>query len=176
MPKPFVIGSGVIALTLASFTTLVGAGWLGSASAGGGEFTADLTGTAERPTPVTTDVVGEAEIKFSKDLSSASFELTVENAIFGTPNRKITQAHIHCGGPEDAGPVVVFLAGFHSNGWNVDGDWVENAAFTQDNIVNATCGSTMSALRDSIAAGNTYVNVHSVANPGGEARGQLVED
>jgi hypothetical protein len=176
MRKPFVIASGVVALVLSSFAALAGAGWLGSASAGGGSFTADLTGAAERPTAVTTDVVGKAEIKFSEDLSSASFELTVENAFFGTPNQKMSQAHIHCGGPEVAGPVVVFLAGFHVNGWEVDGLWVSNAAFTAGNIVNPACGATMSALRDSIAAGNAYVNVHSVANPGGEARGQLQED
>jgi hypothetical protein len=176
MAKLYIIASGVIALAVASVVLLGGMEWKGSASAGGGNFTADLTGAAERPTPVVTDVVGKAEIEFSEDLSSASFELTVENAVFGTPNRKITQAHIHCGGPEIAGPVVVFLAGFHSNGWNVDGAWVENAAFTQDNIVNTSCGATMSTLRDSIAAGNTYVNAHSVANPGGEVRGQLQED
>ena len=58
----------------------------------------------------------------------------------------------------------------------VDGSWIDNAAFTPENIVNNACGSTMEALRDSIAAGNTYVNVHSVANPGGEVRGQLEED
>jgi CHRD domain len=176
MRRPFIIASGVIVLALASFAALAGVGWLGSASAGGGNFTADLTGAAERPTPVVTDVVGKAEIEFSEDLSSASFELEVENAFFGTPNRKLTQAHIHCGGPEVAGPVVVFLAGNHANGWEVDGLWVSNASFTADNIVNNSCGSTMSALRDSIAAGNTYVNVHSVANPGGEARGQLQAD
>jgi hypothetical protein len=176
MAKLYIIASGVIALAVASVVVLGGMEWMGSASAGGGKFTADLTGAAERPTPVVTDVVGKAEIEFSEDLSSASFELAVENAFFGTPNRKITQAHIHCGGPEVAGPVVVFLAGNHSNGWEVDGLWVSNAAFTQDNIVNQTCGATMSALRDSIAAGNAYVNVHSVANPGGEARGQLQED
>lgn len=178
MIRLLVSASVVTALAVAAVVSAAGTGWLGSASAGGGRFTADLTGAAERPTPVTTDVVGTAEITFSDDLSSASFELTVENAVLGTTNRKMRQAHIHCGGPEVAGPIVVFLAGRHDPGWNVDGLWVSNTAFTADNIVDTTtpCGATMSALRDSIAAGNTYVNVHSVANPGGEARGQLQED
>src|SRR5688572_22179632 len=104
MRKPFVIASGVIAVALTSLAALAAMGWFDSASAGGGSFTADLTGAAERPTPVVTDVVGKAEIEFSEGLSSASFELTVENAIFGTTNRKMRQAHIHCGGPEVAGP------------------------------------------------------------------------
>jgi hypothetical protein len=75
---------------------------------------------------------------------------------------------------------VVFLAGFHSRGWDVDGRWVENATATDANVMPPAAGSTcphvINNLRDlanAIRQGDAYVNVHSVAHPGGEIRGQL---
>jgi hypothetical protein len=46
--------------------------------------------------------------------------------------------------------------------------------FTQANIVNPACGTTLVELAQSMKDGKTYANVHTVAHPGGEIRGQIV--
>ena len=133
------------------------------------DFKARLSGAQEVP-PVTTETSGSFRIDFKRDLSSAEFKLRVND---GT---RVTQAHIHCGPEGTNGPVVVFLGGFHAPGWDIDGWWVGNATVTDANVVNPACGSTLADLLSSMQAGQTYVNVHTVANPGGEVRGQLQPD
>jgi hypothetical protein len=86
---------------------------------------------------------------------------------------RVTQAHIHCAPAGANGPIVVFLAGFHDKGWDVDGRWVSNATATDANITNTACGATLAELAQAMKDGRTYVNVHTVANPGGEVRGQV---
>lgn len=147
-----------------------------AAQAGGFEATAELSGDEEVP-PVATDTGGKFEIEFDRP-GAAEIELVVDE---GT---RITQAHLHCAPRGENGPVVAFLAGFHALGWDVDGEWVGNTSLSDANIIagatpSATCPDTIETLDDLIAAignGNVYVNVHSVANPAGEVRGQLAED
>lgn len=81
------------------------------------------------------------------------------------------------------GPIVAFLAGFHERGWNIpNGRWVKaelrdaNVIAVNTNDANGACPDSIADLEDLLAAmeaGNTYVNVHSMENPGGEVRGQL---
>jgi hypothetical protein len=132
-------------------------------------FIAKMTGDQEVP-PVTTDTTGRFEIQFNKNAMAAEFTLRLSDGV------RVTQAHLHCGQAGANGPVVVFLAGFHGQGWDVDGKWVSNATVTDENIVDTTCGATLAALLEFIRAGNVYVNAHSRANPGGEVRGQLEAD
>jgi CHRD domain len=142
----------------------------------GPEFSTRLSGANEVP-PVDTDTTGKAEISFNADQTKMDFELSVRKGV------RVTQSHIHCAPKGVNGPVVVFLAGFHNRGWDVDGRWVQNATATDDNVIPPAAGSTcpvpLNNLRDLVAAikqGNAYVNVHTVAHPGGEARGQLQRD
>jgi len=137
-------------------------------------FETRLEGANEVP-PVETDTFGKAEFKFDEDLLEARFEVKVQAGV------AITQSHIHCA-PEDVnGPVMAFLFGLVPGGFNVDGNL---AAFTltDANIaaVGANCvptiGMPINNLVDLVQAmrdGNIYVNVHSVAHPGGQIRGQL---
>jgi len=130
-------------------------------------FQARLVGANEVPA-VATETAGRAEVLVSKDAKSAEYTLRVENGV------RVTQSHFHCGPAGVNGPVIVFLAGFHAPGWDVDGKWVDNATVTDANVVNPACGTTLAAIFEQARAGNVYVNVHSVAHPGGEARGQLL--
>lgn len=133
------------------------------------EFEARLSGAEEVP-PVETETSGRFRIAFSRDLGSAEYRLRVDDGV------RVTQSHIHCGAAGTNGPVILFLAGFHANGWDVDGWWVSNARLTDANIVNPACGTTLADVLASMQAGMTYVNVHTVAHPPGEVRGQLVAD
>ena len=137
------------------------------------KFEADLVGDQEVP-PVATATTGKVEIEFNDDETKAEFELEVRKGV------RVTQSHIHCGARGVNGPVVVFLAGFHDRGWDVDGSWIENTTVTDANViprpVSAQCPFAINNLRDVARAareGVAYVNVHTVAFPGGEVRGQL---
>ena len=144
---------------------------------GAGEaFDARLSGSEEVP-PVVTETTGKAEIVFNEDETKAEYELTVRKGV------RVTQSHIHCAPRGVNGPIVVFLAGFHARGWDVDGSWIENATVTDANVMppaaGGPCPQPINNLRDlaaAIRAGNAYVNVHTVTNPGGEVRGQLRGD
>lgn len=139
------------------------------------EFRARLSGAEEVP-PVGSDTGGRFRVRFNDSLTSAEYQLRVNEG------ERVTQAHLHCAPRGSNGPVVVFLAGFHALGWDIDGKWISNATFTDDNVLqgatpSATCPETIDDLADLAAAmdnGNIYVNVHSVANRGGEVRGQVV--
>jgi hypothetical protein len=139
---------------------------LAPAAGADGTFKARLSGGQEVP-PVVTDTTGRAKIQIDKKESAGEFTLTVNEGI------RVTQAHLHCAPAGVNGPIVVFLAGLHAAGLDVDGKWIGNASFTDTSIVNPACGTTVGDLADSMRAGNVYVNVHTVANPGGEIRGQV---
>ena len=134
------------------------------------EFKADLTGAEEVP-PVDTDTTGEAEFEVNWAQTEIEFELEVEDGvdILAKPG-----AHIHCAPAGENGPIVAFLASDVPGGF--DGEVEIKATLTDANIVNDACGTTIAALVQSMRDGNTYVNVHSAANPGGEIRGQIEEE
>jgi len=129
-------------------------------------FKATLTGDQEVP-PVATDTTGKAFFMLNKEETEIEIQLHVNDGV------RITQSHIHCAPAGVNGSVVVFLAGLHGAGLDIDGKWVSNATIKTTSIVNTACGATVSALAASMRAGNTYANVHSVAHPGGEVRGQI---
>ena len=131
-------------------------------------FKAILSGDQEVP-PVDTQSTGRVKITVSDDLSSATFSLTVND---GT---RVQQSHIHCAPAGVNGPVVVWLAGLRAEGWDIDGEWVSNATFTDSNVIDPTCGTTVADLVANMQAGNAYANVHTIAHPGGEIRGQIAQ-
>lgn len=140
----------------------------------GVKFKGFLTGAEENP-PVDTATTGQFDVRFSEDLSSASFRLKVFN---GTA---ITQAHLHCGPVGVNGPVVVFLFGMVPGGFHVNGN-IAAFTLTDANVaaLSPDCASrigfnimNLADLLTAIEQGNIYVNVHSIANPSGEIRAQL---
>lgn len=157
--RRFLVMAAVVAVGLAA------AGVAHGGSFEDAEFVAELAGSNEVP-PVTTDTSGEA--KFEVVGESVAFELEIDEAvdILG-----VAGAHIHCAPAGENGPVVAFLAGAVPGGF--DGHVELKATLTGANIINDACGGTLEELVASMRDGNTYVNVHSPAHPGGEIRGQI---
>lgn len=136
-------------------------------------FRADLGGDQEVP-PVVTDTTGRAEVKVNEDMTMADFEVRVNDG------HAVTAAHLHCAPVGVDGPVIAFLFGDIPGGFDVNGDLAQ-FALTDANILpaGASCSvpvHDIASLTEALGAGIIYANVHSVANPGGEIRGQLMED
>jgi hypothetical protein len=154
MKRPVVLVAMVIAaLSLA-----------GTAYANDLKFTAELTGAQERPTPVQTE--GEGEAKFESDGTSVAFELKWKNL-----SSPAFAAHLHCGGPEEAGPVGVTL---FAGAMGAEGE--VQASFTAPDPGNACGWEDLADVLGAMATGGTYVNVHTTQFPGGEIRGQVTVD
>ena len=144
--------------------TLAALSMAGQAQADELKFEVELTGDQERPTPVVTE--GEGEAKFESDGTSVDFELKWND--LSTP---AFAAHIHCGGPEEAGPVGVTL---FSGGMGTEGE--VQGTFTAPDPGNACGWQTLADVLQAMTSGNTYVNVHTPQFGGGEIRGQVAAD
>jgi hypothetical protein len=130
-------------------------------------FNAHLAGRDEVP-PVDTKAQGEAILRVSDDGTSIHYKLIAGNI------DNLTAAHIHCGAAGVAGPVVVPLP----LGPGARGAIIGEGDVSAINPVpsSAACPGGVANMADllmKIEAGMAYVNVHTVAHPGGEIRGQL---
>jgi hypothetical protein len=109
--------------------------------------TAHLTGDKEVPA-VQTNATGKSMIKVEED-KSISGKVTVSDMA-------ATEAHIHQGPPDKAGPVIIPLKKTGKNTFSVPA----NKKLTDDQFA---------AFKE----GNLYINVHSKKYPGGEVRAQM---
>ena len=131
-------------------------------------FVANLTGDKEVP-PVQTQATGTAGFS-QPHLSNMSYGIRVNNI------EGVTAAHIHQGQEGQNGPIIVTL--FKAD--NETGTGPVNGQLTGGNITNdmlegAMAGKTLEGeLANAIQDGQTYVNVHTVENPDGAIRGQIV--
>jgi hypothetical protein len=132
-------------------------------------FAASLAGENEVP-PVTTDACGKAHFKLAdhEEGPHLHYTLTVQDIT------DVTQAHIHVGGPNENGPVVVPLFQTDEPTSCLNGVLAEGSLTAAD-LVGPLRGKDVSALAEEITAGNTYVNVHTTQHPKGEIRGQIHE-
>jgi hypothetical protein len=137
-----------VALLLVSALVLATAG--AAAAAGGRPFSTTLTGAAEVPGPGDPDGIGHAFIRVNPGLGLVCYELHVMDI------DPAVAAHIHVGGADVAGPVVVPLAA------PTDGSSSGCAEVTRD--------LALAIIRD---PSNYYVNVHNAQFPAGALRGQL---
>ena len=128
-------------------------------------FRAVLSG-GEEVSPVDTMARGNAHFQLNHDGTELSFRLIVANIEF------VTQSHIHLGPAGANGPVVAFLFGFVPEGVTINGN-LAVGTLTASDLIGPLAGATLSDLVDEMAAGNSYVNVHTQANPPGEIRGQI---
>jgi hypothetical protein len=133
-------------------------------------FGTAMAGSEEVPA-VANDFDGQAIFKLSADGRTMSYKV-ITSAMTG-----ITQSHIHIGNFGVNGPIVVFLFGFVSTGVANDGI-LSQGTFTQSNLIARPAigfGATMPELVAALRTGHAYVNVHTLAHPGGEIRGQIEE-
>lgn len=131
------------------------------------DFIAILRGQFEVP-PVRTDATGEAMFQLSEDCRRLNFALRVNNI------RNATEAHIHLGFPGQNGPIVAFLFNANRSGSSCRSGTVVEGSLTRYDLIGPLQGCSISDLVREIQRGNTYVNVHTVQNPNGEIRGQIV--
>lgn len=113
-------------------------------------LSADLSGAAERPEPGDEDGSGNATITVETTTNEICFQISV------TGVEDVTAAHVHEGGPEEAGPPVIDLTA--PTGGSSEG-----------------CTAVEAELLNRLAEnpGEFYVNVHNEEFPAGAVRGQL---
>jgi hypothetical protein len=141
----------------------------GAADAKVQNFRAHLAGKQEVP-PVATRAEGQVIFQLSADGLSLRYQLNVANI------NDITMAHIHLAPAGQNGGVVAWLYPSEPPGVLIPGRFqgvLAAGVILGDDLVGSLAGQPLSALIDAIKAGGTYVNVHTVANGGGEIRGQI---
>jgi glucose/arabinose dehydrogenase len=134
---------------------------------GGDAFGAALTGEQEVP-PVETEGSASAVFTVNGD-GTLSYELRATGPIVGA-----RQAHIHLGAQGQNGPVVAFLYG-PTDGEDFEaGDLIASGALDDDAIIErGSFTPSVANLLERMRQGRTYVNVHTIAHPSGEARGHI---
>jgi len=93
--------------------------------------------------------------------------LVVKNGV------QVIAAHIHCAPVGVNGPIgaTLFMGGpVNTSG---GGKALVRSALTAPDVGNACGFANLNALLAAMRTGNTYVNVHTTGNPGGEIRGQI---
>jgi hypothetical protein len=127
-------------------------------------YSATLTGAAERPTPVTTNASGTAQLTLFDD-DSVTYLIRVANI------DSVTSAHIHAGDASVAGNIIV---GFPAT--NPPANFTTLTTLHQGTITRSSTFTgvfTFDSLMTRLNNGTAYVNVHTRRNPGGEIRGQI---
>jgi CHRD domain len=129
------------------------------------QYSASLRGANEVP-PVMTDAVGRFAAKVNSSETMLRVRLTVSNI------DDVFASHIHCGPPGENGPIGVTLyagdpVSFGSPGILVD------SVFTEPNPGNACGWTSIADVVSAIESGGAYVNVHTLAVPSGEMRGNI---
>lgn len=127
------------------------------------KFTAALNGDQEVP-PVTSSAKGWAWVNPMEE--SVWYKINV------TGIDKVTGAHIHNAKSGENGDVVVTLFKSDSPTGPKDGILAEGN-FTPTDIEGPMKGKALADLVTAMKNGETYINVHTEANPKGEIRGQL---
>lgn len=141
-------------------------------------FQATLDGASERPTAVTTTASGKATVELIPSYRDSTLKVdtnTVRVEVLVSTIDSVTQAHIHAGDANTAGPVMVFvLSNVAAGRAPITGT---DRVLTFIDITRATAFTapfTFDSLLTRIKAGTAYINVHTRRNPGGEIRGQIV--
>ena len=141
----------------------------GSAWAQSREMVAKLTGGDEAPTAVNSGAFGTATVTVDPGSGEITYTIRVWNLPTG-----VVAAHFHVGAEKTPGPVIINIPvpALSSNDFTITGT-TNVAEFTArpDQGIRSSADALQAILGE-----NTYINVHSQANPGGEIRGQVKLD
>jgi hypothetical protein len=130
-------------------------------------LTATLTGAEEPPAPgINTGAFGNATVVVNMRTREVTWVVNVFNLPSG-----VTAGHIHGGAIGTGGPTLVnfTVPTGASNDFAITG----SAADTTFTLRPDQGLRSADDIFQAILGGNTYVNVHSAVNTGGEIRGQL---
>jgi hypothetical protein len=156
-------GATALLIGLASAPAAAQSFTLTAQLSGSGEATATGTSTTGG---VNTGAFGDCRIVVDMTAATLSYSVSVFNLPSG-----VTASHIHVGAERTAGPVVVnfTVPATASNDFGFAGT-VPFSAF----VLRPDQGIRSSDdMVQAILGGNSYCNVHSQVNPGGEIRGQF---
>jgi hypothetical protein len=128
-------------------------------------FHSKLIGNEEVPSVKTT---ANGDVKF--ELISEGKELRYKLHVQDIENP--TAAHIHRGMKGKNGPPLVTLFSGPKKEGKFSGDLAEGTVSAKD-LMTDLKGKSIEELVQIIKSGDAYVNVHTIANPDGEIRGQL---
>ena len=132
-------------------------------------LTANLSGAGQATQTtngLNTGAFGDAIVT----VNMATQTLTYTVRVFNLPSG-VSASHIHVGADKTAGPVVVnFAAPVPASN---DFDFTGVVKFSEFVLRPDQGIRSSDDMVQAILGGNSYVNVHSSANPGGEIRGQL---
>jgi hypothetical protein len=132
-------------------------------------LTANLSGVNEVPA-VTTPASGIATVVIDTDTRAWTMNLS-----FSGLSAPVTVAHIHRAPVGANGPVIIGLDGISLSGgrpwWNLIAPG--STSLNTGGALNAPFLFPAAELNN-LLLGNTYVNIHSSAFPGGEIRGNLI--
>jgi hypothetical protein len=139
---------------------------------GGGapvRFTVSLSG-AEVVPPVQSSASGTFDLFVEAGPNgqfNISYELNVKDIV------DVTAAHIHLGAAGAEGPVVIPLFTGPAKSGSFTGVLAKGSILEKD-LTGPLAGKTFADVTAAVLGGQTYVNVHTKANPNGEIRGQIV--
>jgi hypothetical protein len=129
-------------------------------------FDAKLTGKDEVP-PKDTKATGFVELNVNNRTNSISYKINVTNI------EKATSVHIHIGKVGENGLSMVILSKTNFPSAITNGV-LSVGNITSANLENQSPVTNIKDLINLIDNGEVYVHVHTVANPSGEIRGQLL--
>ncbi|MER3456544.1 MAG: CHRD domain protein [candidate division GAL15 bacterium] len=133
-------------------------------------YVAHLWGREQVPT-VVTKAWGVATFEVAGDGASIRYRLEVSRLV------NVQMAHIHVAPPGQNGPVVVWLYPAapppQLRPGRLDGE-LASGVITVAQLAGPLSRQPLSALLERMRVGEAYVNVHTVAHPAGEIRGQIL--
>ena len=133
-------------------------------------FSAPIIDGSQETTPTGSSAYGSASFTLDDQTWLLTGSMTTTGLPFlnGAGGTNVTGAHIHAPGPAGVnGPVVFNLLTNAIGGTPIQAGNVTIYAWS------GTLGGDTASILANLIAGDAYINVHSVAFPGGEIRGQI---